>query len=474
MQPGDDRIIERIFAEGVWLAESGLHTGGEKDGSTSGVDMVLQRDASNRFFIPGSSIAGAARNALARRFLRHSDYETGIRHEPPELRALFGFAHHDDGFASALIVEDAPAAGTPRACVRDGVRIQSTTGVAAHGHKYDFEVLPAGTAFAMRFQLVVHRTPSPDVNAAALFDWFAEMLRAFQRQGDREAPIRLGARTRRGLGLGAVKQWRINRLMMDATHRGDVLAWLRQAPERCEAVNLDQLGVRPQPPEGAGERFFEIQTTLKLKTSLLIRSAGVKPGQPDTLHLTEAGAALLPGTSLAGILRHRVERIAKTVGIDPVIVDRMFGPHGTGPDSHNLFASRVWVSENTLANGGLLQQGRVAIDRFTGGARDAALFEEAAFWPQQTGFHVKNVTIRLVEPKPQEAWLLLLAFKDLWTGDLPLGGESSIGRGVCTGVSAVLRHSGVNGLCTLESAGSDPAQVRRTGPWQSLEEAVRA
>ncbi len=35
--------------------------------------------------------------------------------------------------------------------------------------------------------------------------------------------------------------------------------------------------------------------------------------------------------------------------------------------------------------------------------------------------------------------LLLLVLKDLWTGDLPLGGESSVGRGRLRGLSATIR-----------------------------------
>jgi len=38
--------------------------------------------------------------------------------------------------------------------------------------------------------------------------------------------------------------------------------------------------------------------------------------------------------------------------------------------------------------------------------------------------------------------LLLLLLRDLWTGDLPLGGESSVGRGRLKGRSATLAYDG--------------------------------
>jgi hypothetical protein len=48
--------------------------------------------------------------------------------------------------------------------------------------------------------------------------------------------------------------------------------------------------------------------------------------------------------------------------------------------------------------------------------------------------------IRLVNPAPHEIGLLLLLLKDLWTGDLPLGGESSVGRGRLNGRWATLTY----------------------------------
>jgi hypothetical protein len=39
--------------------------------------------------------------------------------------------------------------------------------------------------------------------------------------------------------------------------------------------------------------------------------------------------------------------------------------------------------------------------------------------------------------------LLLLVLKDLWTGDLPIGGESSVGRGRLRGVEATIAYDRV-------------------------------
>ncbi len=61
-----------------------------------------------------------------------------------------------------------------------------------------------------------------------------------------------------------------------------------------------------------------------------------------------------------------------------------------------------------------------------------------------------------------KAGLLLLALKDLWTGDLPLGGESSVGRGRLQGLDAALSYAGQRhwalrqGAAGLELQGDEP------------------
>ena len=83
-------------------------------------------------------------------------------------------------------------------------------------------------------------------------------------------------------------------------------------------------------------------------------------------------------------------------------------------------------------------QHRVSIDRFTGGALPTALFnQQPAIGLLET---VVTLGLRLRAPEPHEIGLLLLLLKDLWTGDLPLGGESSVGRGRLRGRRLMLRH----------------------------------
>jgi CRISPR/Cas system CSM-associated protein Csm3 (group 7 of RAMP superfamily) len=261
------------------------------------------------------------------------------------------------------------------------------------------------------------------------------------------------------MGAGRVAKWDVRRLKMNDL--GDVAAWLRQDLEKVPKE--EDLGV--EAPAGfrrETDRSFCIEANLKLVTSLLVRSGGEIAGGPDMTHLSEQGRKLLPGTSLAGALRGRCGMIARTLHDDDTcktMIDSMFGPHGDSDNVDNvLHASRVSTSESVLNNGECLVQGRVAIDRFTGGALESRLFDEAAFWPRGASTNHLHVSIKLEEPQDDESGLMLLAFKDLWLGDLTLGGEAGIGRGVFHGVDARVTDCGRE-ILTLNSTGPEPSRI---------------
>ena len=94
------------------------------------------------------------------------------------------------------------------------------------------------------------------------------------------------------------------------------------------------------------------------------------------------------------------------------------------------------VDEREVENAKELVQNRIAIDRFTGGAYYGALFEEQALFGNEDTRVTLSLELR--QPENYEIGLLLLLLKDLWTSDLPVGGQSSIGRGRLQGIKAVM------------------------------------
>ncbi|NJK65248.1 MAG: hypothetical protein HC941_00780 [Microcoleus sp. SU_5_3] len=178
--------------------------------------------------------------------------------------------------------------------------------------------------------------------------------------------------------------------------------------------------------------------------------------------------SILSGTSLAGVLRHRAERIVHTLGSCSPIVDKLFG-YVVGKQSQ---ASRLVVHEKVIENATDLVQNRIAIDRFTGGAYHGALFDEQPIFGSDKT--IVTIELELRNPKEYEIGLLLLLLKDLWTSDLPVGGESSIGRGRLQGKEATLTWEKQNKEWKIsQSAPEQQIQVSGSNK-QDLEDYVEA
>ena len=159
------------------------------------------------------------------------------------------------------------------------------------------------------------------------------------------------------------------------------------------------------------------------------------------VHLHSAGEPVVPGTSFAGAFRHRASLIADTIAWPKDAVSELFGPvhEKEAKDSQEgLWASRVWIEERLVKNVESRWQNRVAIDRFTGGSLQSALFNEKPVFPQESTSHLK-LRLTLEEPDDAEIGLLFLTLRDFWHGHAALGGETSNGRGTLQGVKAGLQ-----------------------------------
>jgi CRISPR/Cas system CSM-associated protein Csm3 (group 7 of RAMP superfamily) len=220
-----------------------------------------------------------------------------------------------------------------------------------------------------------------------------------------------------------------------------MLAWLR-------ATDAAELAMPPHPQIAAALGITTLlsdqrqRVTLELHCAvdgaMLVRApAPLQNGRtPDVIQLSEGGQLIIPGSSIAGALRARATRILSLIAPGSVLLEKIFGP-ATIDNTKTGFASRLTVDDATITEATQLVQARVSIDRFTGGAYDGALFAEQ---PAFGGTTTLRLMLRCDNKLPAEpaTGLLLLLLKDLWTGDLPLGGGISIGRGRLRGLSAVL------------------------------------
>lgn len=457
-------ITERWVVTGTLRLETPAHFGnGDSDSLT---DMPLLVDeVDGKPLLPGTSIAGALRNYLRELEIGYSQPFPKQNENKSKEQALLatklfgGFRGDDDGDQSPLIVFDAPghSAGME---LRDGVAIDPETRTAADEKKFDMQLLAAGSTFDLRFELAVSNGNGP-----ALRDALATALHGLESH-----EITLGARKRRGFGQVTVTEWYVRKY--DLHNKEGLLAWLSSDRDWQSAIKeedgatlADKLGATVDKTNN--RKVATLSATFTLDGTLMIRSGfGQSDSGPDTVHLHSPRPGktkrvpVIPGTSWAGVLRQRALKIARTVSNDiqavkdgkkltkkvnseikpllkaDVFTDGMFGTSQIERGKKDVKASRVGIQESEITEVDSLVLTRVKIDRFTGGAFESALFSEQP----AVGKPETRVTLELSLRDPQEAelGLLLLLLKDLWTGDLPIGGESSVGRGRLNGLDATL------------------------------------
>ncbi|WP_019487260.1 MULTISPECIES: RAMP superfamily CRISPR-associated protein [Kamptonema] len=475
-------IIERIIIRGTLILDTPTCLGnGDPDGPT---DMMLVRDSiSSHALLTGTSVAGALRNYV-------HEHEHGYRQDEQNnslSTSLFGgISEDDDGDQSPLIINDSISSQVPKIELRDGVKINSITRTVdpEARAKYDLELLQAGTKFSLSLELLIEKEDReitlikvigrerPLLKTSSfhtfLFKWLAYRyknkatllkslaiaLQGLERKQDqncsedqkdlKSGEISLGMKKRRGFGRCHVKEWQVWSFNLEDS--GDRMAWLlfdRECTNKLPVITnkiADALGVVLDEKEDKRDRFT-INATFTLASPLLIRSGQAATGRaPDVVHLKSKrygkDESVLSGTSLAGVLRHRAERIVNTLEKPTTIIDEIFGPDFSEDKTKEAKASRLIVHESVIKDTTDLVQTRIAIDRFTGGAYHGALFQEQPIFGK--GDENLQLEIELRNPEQHEIGLLLLLLKDLWTQDLPVGGSSSVGRGRLQGKEATL------------------------------------
>lgn len=431
------QVIERIIVEGKLILDTPAGFGGGEN--TSFVDMPLALDPlEGCALLPGSSIAGALRTYLRNRELGFRKVEN----KDSTCSRLFGYQlrkgerpekPEGGGEQSYLIINDA-LGSLPNWEFRDGVKIDSITRTVEDKKKFDYELIEAGTLFPLKFELLLPKDQKED------------LLRGFvlALQGFELGEISIGIRKQRGLGRCHVEEWRVRRFNLAAPDA--LISWLQDdmVEEKCGANIASLLEYKSPEIENDQREILIIEAEFNLEGSILIRSVPENLAGPDAVHLLSTRGnqkvPILSGTSIAGALRSRALRIAKTLGSDQAaeeIIDDLFGPASITPDNEGS-ASKIIVAESVVSNSLSLVQSRVKLDRFTSGAFPTALFSEQPLFGQQ-GTRVVLI-LRVEQPVKSQIGLLFLLLKDLWTGDLPIGAGAGVGRGRLRGLQAKIQY----------------------------------
>jgi len=444
------KIIGKVCVRGDLVAQTPISVGGL--GAGEHVDLDVAVDGAGRFYIPGTSLAGPMRAWLSE----------NVESEKL-LDELFGFIEQteDKGQASSLFIEDSPAQGAVRER-RHGIALREDTGTVADGFFYTRALLPRGTRFPLEMELDIDKSPEPGTGhpAGAL----ALLLKALC-----EGKVRFGACKTRGMGALRLEGLRVDYYDF-VEDTGALGRWLTSgsSSEVRETLGMEQelkalkhFGT----PNQRKRRFFEVLIHWRALSPVMVK-AGRDGAETDMLPLmsgvggTGKIAPVIPGSSVKGALRAQARRILHTL-FDPKpkgeklsekpkyldLLDALFGStEWAGRLSVDDIYYRpeapvspdAWLKEDADALNAVTERRQhVAIDRFTGGASEGALYsvrpvkrdegEEGSGWdPIRLALDLSDFP----ESEERAALALLkLLIRDLRDGYVSIGFSARRGMG---------------------------------------------
>lgn len=381
-----------------------------------------------------------------------------------EKERYFWGGKKDSDLQSHFIVDDLRPSNSetlPKTVIRDGIRISSATGIVEDKKKFTYEVLEPGNRFTMRCEVTLR--------SSLTFNDFKDAI-TYIMSALKGENVSFGAMTMRGFGRMVLEDdWKVYHFDFP---KGDGPCWLEYMATGTLPLNKTSVQLTLHPAAQATDAL-QIEALFNLKSSLIVGSYPSDPHMPDKVHITSGKQHVLPGTSIRGAVRSRAERIINTLGGNSEeLLKKVFGwvDDTLGQPQKKAIKSRVIVEETVLRDVEAEIQSRIKIDRFTGGTADTALFDSMPVWRRQGG---SQVVIKISMPlySVEDRWiagLLLQVLKDLWKGDLPIGGEKSVGRGVLQGVKARVTLGSV-GVWIVEAQGDKELKITSNTDRSELE-----
>lgn len=450
----------RFLARFVIEAETPLAVGcGEKDILT---DALVATDVNGLPYIPGTAIAGVVRHMIEE--VKPADFN---------INQIFGFQDKKDGCGSEIIFTEAKILNSKGEVV-DGMNLKAKEdsllkqydelpirqharindkGVTDKAGKFDEQVCFAGTRFCFELEMVAK---------GETIDNFNKILKQVQSQ-----TFRIGGGSRSGFGKIKVVDLQTRRLDLEndkdlqsylgkSSNLAEIWdGWEKQIAEEKPSNGWITYELHLQPEDfflfGSGFGDDEVDMTPVKEKKVKWNKEGTKGELSDEL-------VLIPATSVKGALAHRVafhynkfnhvyaenfttdgER-DKVVGKNNEAVKALLGSEGEKDADNkminqqrgNLLFSDVIKDELTDESDKILNH--VAIDRFTGGAIDGALFSEKTTYGKNQEFKLTILANEKVLKDDKEVQdSLEVAMIDICKGLLPLGGGVNRGNGVFTG-----------------------------------------
>lgn len=412
-----DKLLKKRYYRITFSLTSPLSVGCGKN-ENSDKDIVV--NSLGKPYIPASALAGIYRSLFEEDKAKKYFGEVKINRSKEKQEKI-------TATESRIIVYDANVLQDHyHISVRDCVGLDEWK-TAVKGAKFDFEILEPGSEFVTYLEENLYDGEAGTVLIADAWE---------------KGKIVLGSKNSRGMGRCRLKEIKQKEFIF--TDEKEIDKWLG-----FDLYNEKYWqGECLWEPEKERELICELQKqnpflTLKIGLAqdgpLTIRryttetkSEKYKGNTPDYEQLVyirdNKNIPVIPGTSWAGAFKHHMSRLNRNVLEDYFGMKSGNGKQGEGKKSDITFGeSEVQGAKEKIVT-------RNAIDRFTGGAVDGALFTEKMFYGGTTcleiSFHKKcSFEFRKI---------LAAAIADLNMGILSIGGETSVGHGLFRVTSVTL------------------------------------
>lgn len=383
-------------------------------GSADGdLGAVLVHPVLGQPFLQATGIAGAFRDYFSDDAMLQREL-FGIQDEDDTIESKVQFT---DGFfeKTGVYTELRPRVRIDRktgSCQKNSIN----GGTIDSGQKFETEVVASGSQFHF-FIYVYEKEKSCYTNRV-------EQALAALHKGY----IQFGGQ--KSNGCGYVELTSVFKAVYDMKHPEDRSEWERECKDGSDILT-DLQGI-------LGMQDTRTHFVLKGKTkgSILVKSVFVSDyseDAPDAENIrNHKKEYIIPASSVKGVVRNQLEKICSYKGLDAGIIDMMFGKKGKKGEGNMLGCVRFFdcVIGDVASNDQVPVQNRIHIDKFTGGVMYQGWFSEK---PAGGEVAIKVDLIKTADDRMKG--LLLLVLRDIATGIVPLGSESSVGRGFLEGES---------------------------------------
>ncbi len=441
---------------------------GEKDSLT---DSLIMTDANGLPMIPGTSLTGVLRSNMA----MTNNIKTDTTTNENDISNLFGWQkpnakeNEQSGAGSRIIISNAHFVGKDGVIeglknidwndefysmynelpVRDHTKINDK-GTTEKGGKFDEQVIYKGTRFCFEIELTGNEDDEAKWN---------QLLKLLQSK-----TLRIGGGTRKG--FGAIKIIDLNTIVLDLEKKEDLNIYIEKSSS-LKGILPDSKKFGEDMEQENLTKYTEYKLLL-FPENLWVFGSGFGDDEVDMTPVYEnvvewnnnipeikENRILIPATSVKGAISHRTafhynkirgdfiddlesknKKPGEVTGENNNAVRKLFGlakdsssedkEKKEGARGRVIFSDLFITNENSekILN-------HVAIDRFTGGAIDGALFDEKVITQSNEidmYIYVKND----IEDK-QIIQAFTNTLKDICNGMLPLGGSTMRGHGCFQG-----------------------------------------